>query len=1050
MLKNSLANFVELEQAYFKLVELSLLEKELDSIVPFLQQLSGKSIYKRNSYYALAKIHRLNKEPGKAYEAFSNALSFGAISPGLLKDFLELSILHKNEFDWQARIRHAEIGRHYAMLASALANHFNSKHRRAAEILALLPDSLRLNPQILHLYGTCCYDQSLYEKADSLWTLGLIRARKTGNLQAEAQFLTSLGVTASQVFFDDDSAAKCYSQAEQIAVRIGDLSRQQMVLGNRAMIKEEYSEKIADYREAIKIAEQIKSYDDAANWYMGMAQSYFAAEQFTDALQANEKGIMSARSVADKSVLLKILRDKGDFLFDLRQDSLARVTYQEVYDLAKTKNRIQQRKSVNARLADYLLRQKKYTDARKAYLDFIAILPENADYDWKAYWRGKVAESFKLEGRFDLARIEYNRAIQVATDGGDALYENWLGLEIAKLDLREGKIHQAIEKCGAIIDYATESQDDQLSWQTNFVLGKAFKARGNLKMAISSLRKAANLIEKTRHSLSVDQLQISYFSEAEEVYRQIASCYLKKNQSTNARADLDSLFYFTQLTRGRTLNQLGLQKRISQKSAQHDEEYRQLVVRLRGVQRQLRDHPEKQAELQSELNAARLALVTKRLRLSGEAPSDGKDKPADAQWLAPVEKYLAKQEAGLLLYHIANDTSFVFAMANDSVKIVGLDVKPDAVRASVNHLMAPFHEVHGDSVQFVKFRAGIAHQLYKKLMRDVENSFKNRLPENLLIIPDIALMNLPFEMLLTREQEKASYTPVDAPEYENDFLLHRYTISYSPSLAFLQDDDRFWGLAPKMLILANPFADAAITSAIRWQRGWRFNALPYAEDEANKIRAIYENRTKIFIRDQATKAIFKEHVENHRLIHFATHAFADRTFDAFSGLVLAATSDTTDDGLLMGYEIADLLLQAELITLSACETGRGLVVSGEGVLGLPRLFLGAGAKSVLMTRWVIDDKFASQLLPMFYEFCLNQSSTKARALAEAKRQVFHDKVAAGNTYLQHPFYWASYTLYGNPGKIQSTNSWFLILIVIVIVSFAVFAGCRWWFQRKGV
>ena len=69
----------------------------------------------------------------------------------------------------------------------------------------------------------------------------------------------------------------------------------------------------------------------------------------------------------------------------------------------------------------------------------------------------------------------------------------------------------------------------------------------------------------------------------------------------------------------------------------------------------------------------------------------------------------------------------------------------------------------------------------------------------------------------------------------------------------------------------------------------------------------------------------------------------------------------------MGYEIADLDINCDLVNLSGCETGRGKIVAGEGVLGLPRLFLGVGANSVLMTHWKVDDKFSSELMPSFYD-----------------------------------------------------------------------------------
>ena len=200
----------------------------------------------------------------------------------------------------------------------------------------------------------------------------------------------------------------------------------------------------------------------------------------------------------------------------------------------------------------------------------------------------------------------------------------------------------------------------------------------------------------------------------------------------------------------------------------------------------------------------------------------------------------------------------------------------------------------------------------------------------------------------------------------------------------------------------------------------------------------------IFLRDKASKRTFFEQAPYYTIIHFATHAFADPSFDAFSGLVLATTPDSSDDGLLMGYEIAGLGLQADLVALSACETGHGQLVSGEGVLGLPRLFLGAGARSVLMTRWVIDDAFASALLPEFYQYYLQKRQSKAEALSRAQKSLLQASSEQPHRHYQHPFYWASYALYGHPGHGSfATGSKFernltIACIILCLAAYSVF------------
>ena len=200
----------------------------------------------------------------------------------------------------------------------------------------------------------------------------------------------------------------------------------------------------------------------------------------------------------------------------------------------------------------------------------------------------------------------------------------------------------------------------------------------------------------------------------------------------------------------------------------------------------------------------------------------------------------------------------------------------------------------------------------------------------------------------------------------------------------------------------------------------------------NRIKEIYSD-TRIYKREKATSLSFLEEASKYQYLHLATHAFVNTKFDAFSGLVLAASADSTDDGILMGYEIADLNLSSDLVTLSACETGRGKIIDGEGVLGLPRLFLGAGAKSVLMTHWKVDDKFASEMMPAFYNYYLNEGLSKGDALANAKRDILGRSKKVNDVYYQHPFYWASFTLYGDPGQNRKSTFWSKVSVMAAVL-----------------
>jgi CHAT domain-containing protein len=256
----------------------------------------------------------------------------------------------------------------------------------------------------------------------------------------------------------------------------------------------------------------------------------------------------------------------------------------------------------------------------------------------------------------------------------------------------------------------------------------------------------------------------------------------------------------------------------------------------------------------------------------------------------------------------------------------------------------------------------------------------------------------------------------------------------------MQDKAEKTATARGVLVLANPF-DYGPGSALPsyYRRGWSFEALPFSESEAEQIKSIHSSAA-VHTRQEATESIFLEQAAKQRVLHIASHAYVDSSLDAFSGIILAADSASNDDGLLMGYEIASLELNCDLVTLSACETGQGQLHEGEGVLGLPRLFFSAGVNSVLMTLWQVHDEFASELMPEFYRLFLEHNLSKADALAKAKWAKLSEKKNSSNLYYQHPFYWASFVLYGDPGMnhtlVSPAIEFAFIALVILATVFA--------------
>jgi CHAT domain-containing protein len=159
-------------------------------------------------------------------------------------------------------------------------------------------------------------------------------------------------------------------------------------------------------------------------------------------------------------------------------------------------------------------------------------------------------------------------------------------------------------------------------------------------------------------------------------------------------------------------------------------------------------------------------------------------------------------------------------------------------------------------------------------------------------------------------------------------------------------------------------------------------------------------------RDSTEKAFKQEPLNKYKWIHLATHSLIDEQDPGRSAVVLALDGSNEEDGFLRATEIAGLDLDCDMVILSACETGRGRLMSGEGIIGLSRSFFIAGARSVVVSQWAVSDISTAQLMKDFYQELVN-GAAKPAALREAKLRMLHS-----GSETRHPYYWAPFVVIG--------------------------------------
>jgi CHAT domain-containing protein len=268
----------------------------------------------------------------------------------------------------------------------------------------------------------------------------------------------------------------------------------------------------------------------------------------------------------------------------------------------------------------------------------------------------------------------------------------------------------------------------------------------------------------------------------------------------------------------------------------------------------------------------------------------------------------------------------------------------------------------------------------------------------ILVVPDGILYYLSFEALNPKPGR---------------FLVEDFTIGYAPSVSvFASLRPARAARAYDLLAYGDPVfsqAEAVQMRSVYRSAGISLSRLPNTKTEVEEIGALFPPaREKLRLGLEATEASVKsERLGSYRLIHFATHAVIDERVPARSGIVLSLVNTGQEDGILRASEIFNLDLKADLVTLSACQTGLGKMVRGEGMIGLTRAILYAGASSVLVSLWEVNDLATPPLMKSLYAR-LREGQSVAEALREAKLAMIHSDRPAH----RHPHFWAPFIVSG--------------------------------------
>jgi CHAT domain-containing protein/tetratricopeptide (TPR) repeat protein len=417
---------------------------------------------------------------------------------------------------------------------------------------------------------------------------------------------------------------------------------------------------------------------------------------------------------------------------------------------------------------------------------------------------------------------------------------------------------------------------------------------------------------------------------------------------------------------------------------------------------------EKIENLEKERKTIREGMIALEEEMITKYPEYSELKKPKPMTLAYIQNKILKQNEIILEYFVSNNNSYVWVIKKNQCELVELEISSKILGKMIEEIC--------NSIIGVKDIKKKSQELYKVLFKPFEKYLNQS--EIVYVIPDGCLHKLPFELLYDNQKK--------------EYMLQRYSIAYVQSISVLgtirdMEQKKKKDFDGELIAFGDPvYSETELEVAVSRgllenkntdlfrevfeDEGIEFKRLPFSNLEVRNITDVFKPMGKAVtakLRLDANEKNVKQGLKGYRYVHFATHAHLGNasSYAKQPALVMSLIGNKEEDGFLHMSEVFNLNLDADLIVLSACESGLGKEVKGEGIIGLTRAFMYAGTPSIVVSLWKVADRSTALLMTYFYKN-LKDGMNKAEALRWAKIKLIEKD---GYT---HPLFWAPFILVG--------------------------------------
>lgn len=852
---------------------------------------------------------------------------------------------------------------------------------------------------------------------------------QTGNKNAETIVLGNIGDVYSELLADYLQAEHYYKQSLEIEERTG---RQKSIigqllhlLGNVKRNQGNYQASLGYYYRALQLARETGHRSSEAALLGSIGSVYLDLRDPAKGIEFLERNLAIIQETGEEQSRALVLNKLGLAYNQIEADSLALYYFQQAKYIAKIQNQ-----------PPFLI---------DAYL-----------------YLGNI---YQKHNKVDESLAAYDSALTIAKHISDLMHQVEVLTALGDLKRNTNAYDHALENYQTALNIAQRIQAPEQVWKAQYGISSLLEVQGKKEESLQWYDQAIETIESIRGKITLESLKESFLVEKLKVYSGKINLLIDSGEigeafNTAERAKARNLLDI--VSTGHIKLEVGISPELLQKKQEAE-------WRLSWFNQQLNKAyavppgQQNRAEIsawQDSLKETRFRheQVLQEIRLNHPryAEASGLIEPLTYRQIQkkifePLDSSATGINAStgslkIIDYFVSEHQTFVWVFTKDTLFFERLDLPRDSLRVQLQAISAGlFSESRTVAAEnsvspdhgWANIDIGALHRLYNALFQPLARYLQPG--DELIIIPSDLLHYLPLEMLVSEfSGDRVKYLIEDyAVSYANSVslldpaLFHRETIAGEDLLAFGNPDFGAASLAP---------ADSSFYRGSPAFRNGQFAPLPFSGIEVREIAKNFTSRA-VFTGKSATEEALKQRIANYRCLHISTHNILFDEQPMYSQIVLTQPQridsdslQTGEDGFLHTYEVFNLSCPADMVVLSVCESGRGKLSRGEGLIGATQAFFSAGARSLVVSQWAVEDRSTSELMKKFYGY-LKQGLNKRRALQQAKIELIRSGEKTANA-----FYWAPFVLIGDGSAIAFKKSNRAIFFIIGLVVLVLLAG----------